>query len=86
MKFNQETIKAQPLPTDSFSNGPDNIIIGGGRVATQINGDLPKMLMVGCDGLECRDNPFGTPRIAPKRYILEFCRFREVDRDWPRPA
>ena len=87
IKLNQETIKAQPQPTDcSFSNGLDSTSIGGGPVATQINRDLSKIPMVGCDGSECRDNPYDVPRIAPKRYVLEFRRFREVDRNWPRPA
>jgi hypothetical protein len=78
-ELDQEAIQVPPFPRPYSCSGflgADKGLIG------YMNRDLSKMLMLGCDGLECHGDPSNPPRSGPKSYILEFCRFREVHRDW----
>ena len=84
-ELDQEAIKARPLRKNPFSKGQRSVDASG-QVLGQLNRDLSKVPMLGCDGLEWRDDPLDTPRIKPKHHIFEFRRFREVDWSCPRPT
>jgi len=45
-----------------------------------MDGDLLKISMFGCNGSECRRDPFDFLIFRSKNQITEFCRLREVDR------
>jgi hypothetical protein len=87
-ELDQEAIKAQPLLTNRLSDDWRSVTaaVDDGQEVWDTNRDLSKIAMFWCNGLECRDDPFGVPRIGVKRHICEFCRFREVDRNGPRPV
>jgi hypothetical protein len=59
-ELDKEAIKVQPLPTERFSNGVPDVgkNHGKGQVVRYMDRDLPKIQMLGCDCLECRDDPF----------------------------
>jgi hypothetical protein len=58
----------------------------GTKVLGRVKRDLLEMMVVGCDGPECLDDPFGVGLFALKCYIFELYYFREVDRSRPRPV
>jgi hypothetical protein len=75
-ELDQEAVKVQPQLTGCFPDefpdvGED---LGDGQVERDMN-RLPKISMVGCDGLECRDDPSDSPWSGPKNQIVEFRRF-----------
>ena len=78
----QEPVKVQPQLTvcfpDEFPDVGENL--REGQVERNMNRDLPKIPVVGGDGLECRDDPSDSPWSGTKNQIVEFCRFREVHR------
>jgi hypothetical protein len=76
-ELDQEAIKVPPSPRPYSCGGFLGIDKG---LTGYINRDLSKILMLGCDGLECHGDPFNLPLSELKNHVFEFCRFREVDR------
>ena len=88
----EKAVKIQPLLIGGVANSTPN----DGRVGTTSGGidvrymgrvdcDLLDISVAGCNGSECCGDPLGAwDSLAQKRYIFEFCRFREIDRrvDW----
>ena len=85
-ELDQEVIKFQPQSIICFPDGLADVVedVGEGQVARDINGDLSKILMFGCDGSKCRGDPVDHLWLRLKNHISEFYRFREIDRIWPR--
>ena len=83
-ELDQKTIKAQPLLIICFPNGlPDvDLMTEEGQAVRDTGLDLSKIAVIGSDGLECRGDPAGGPRIEPIHQIFEFYRLREVNRAW----
>ena len=51
-----------------------------GELVGVVNGYLLEISMSGRDGLKGHGDPFGPQLLAVKQRVLEFCRFREVNR------
>ena len=62
-ELDQEAVKIQPLPENSFSNGLLDIDQKPReeQVARYANREVSKIPMRGCDGLERQDDPFDAP-------------------------
>ena len=87
-ELDQEEVEAQPLLI-WFSEGgwrSDTTVMRDSQVLLYVNRDLSKISMFRCDGSECHDDPFDTPRNGLKQHIFEFCCFREVDRSGRGPV
>ena len=76
----KETIDFQPLLIGGLSDLiPETNRIGTIRAQIRTYGDLSEILVVGCEGLECRGNPSGAPPTL-KNGCFEICSPRKVNR------
>lgn len=59
-QVDEEAIKTQPVPKGRLSGDLSGVgtSIEEGQVAGYVYRDLSEILMIGCDGLERRGNPF----------------------------
>ena len=81
-ELDQEAIDVHPLLKVRFIDCLPDVAKkpSTDHVVRYVDCDLSEVLMLGCDGLECPDDPSGTPRVGPKYHIFKLCRFREVYR------
>jgi len=84
LEVKQETIKVQPLPENSFSNGlPDvrvDVSSNEGQDERHVDRDSLKIPMFVSDSLEYQGDPINSPRFEPKKHISELCCIREGER------
>jgi len=79
-ELNEKVVKVRP-PHEGCSKGLPGVgtTTEGGQGVRHINGDLLKISMFGCDGSECRGDPFDYLRSGSENQITEFRGPREVE-------